>query len=73
MVAPPFTALAAVSEAVKGSNILLGAQNMSDEESGAHTGEVSVHMLKDLGVEVVILGHSERRLIYGENEPVYKP
>ena len=68
MVAPPFTALAAVSEAVKGSNILLGAQNMSDEESGAHTGEVSVHMLKDLGVEVVILGHSERRLIYGEND-----
>lgn len=68
MVAPPFTALSAVSEAVKGSPILLGAQNMSDSESGAHTGEVSVHMLKDLGVEVVILGHSERRSIYGEDD-----
>ncbi len=68
MVAPPFTALSAVSEAVKGSQIIVGAQNMSDNESGAHTGEVSVHMLKDLGVEVVILGHSERRAIYGEDD-----
>lgn len=68
MVAPPFTALSAVSEALKGSPIILGAQNMSDNESGAHTGEVSVHMLKDLGVEVVILGHSERRALYGEDD-----
>ncbi|MCX8013202.1 MAG: triose-phosphate isomerase [Rectinema sp.] len=68
MIAPPFTALAAVSEILKGSNILLGAQNMGPEESGAHTGEISVLMLKDAGVQVVILGHSERRHTYGETD-----
>lgn len=68
LIAPPFTALQAVSEVIRGSNLLLGAQNMSNAESGAHTGEVSVHMLKDLGVSVVILGHSERRALYGESD-----
>ncbi|GAB4366757.1 MAG: triose-phosphate isomerase [Spirochaetales bacterium] len=66
MIAPPFTALSAVASVVKGSNILLGAQNMASVEQGAHTGEVSVLMLKDIGVQSVILGHSERRILYGE-------
>ncbi|MCL2704919.1 MAG: triose-phosphate isomerase [Spirochaetaceae bacterium] len=68
MIAPPFTALSEVKKIVKGTNVLLGAQNMSNEKSGAHTGEVSVDMLKDVGVSVVIIGHSERRIIYGEKD-----
>jgi len=66
MIAPSFTALDAVSKVVAGTNILLGAQNMSTDEQGAHTGEVSILQLKDIGVQVVILGHSERRHVYGE-------
>ncbi|MFO7849895.1 MAG: triose-phosphate isomerase [Spirochaetia bacterium] len=68
MIAAPFTALSDLGKQLEGTPILLGAQNMSSEEEGAHTGEVSVHMLKDCGVEVVILGHSERRLVYGESD-----
>lgn len=68
MIAPPYTALSDVAEQLKGTSVLLGAQNMSSEEEGAHTGEISVHMLKDCGVKVVILGHSERRLVYGEGD-----
>jgi triosephosphate isomerase len=68
LIAPAFTALAAVAEVLKGSTILLGAQNMGSEEQGAHTGEVSVLMLKDIGVRAVILGHSERRHTYLEGD-----
>jgi triosephosphate isomerase len=68
MIAPPFTALWGVKQALSGSNVILGAQNMGPEEAGAHTGEVSVLMLKDVGVETVLLGHSERRHTYGESD-----
>jgi len=68
MLAPPFTALSAVGAVLAGSEILLGAQNMASELEGSHTGEISVRMLKDLGVRVVIIGHSERRHVYNEND-----
>jgi triosephosphate isomerase (TIM) len=68
MIAPPFTALYAVRAALKGSAILMGAQNAAAEIEGAHTGEVSPRMLKDAGAGIVILGHSERRHVYGETD-----
>jgi len=68
VVAPPFVTIASVVAAVKGSAIEVGAQNMSDQLSGAYTGEVSAPMLKETGVSIVILGHSERRALYGETD-----
>ena len=71
IVAPPFTALAAVSKAIADSNIRLAAQNVYWEDSGAFTGEISPPMLKDVGCDYVIIGHSERRQYFGEtNETV---
>src|SRR5205823_6221710 len=61
VVCPPFTALAAVSKAILDSNIRLGAQNMSEHNYGAYTGEIAAGMLKEFSVRYVILGHSERR------------
>ena len=63
---PPFTHLSMVAEALKGSDIELGAQNCAAEAKGAYTGEVAASMLAALGCKYVILGHSERRQYYGE-------
>ncbi len=68
VVAPPFTHLACVAEALKGSKVALSAQNCADHEKGAYTGEVAVNMLTSLGCQYTILGHSERRQYYGETD-----
>ena len=70
VICPPFTAIEAVGKAVEGSNIKVGAQNMHSEASGAFTGEVSAPMLRALFVTHVILGHSERRTLFGETDAI---
>ena len=68
VVCPPFTALCEVSKAVLDSNIRLGAQNMSEHNSGAYTGEIGAGMLKEFSVRYVVLGHSERRQYQKESD-----
>jgi triosephosphate isomerase len=68
VVCPPFTALCEVSKAVLNSNLRLGAQNMSEHNSGAYTGEIAPGMLKEFSVRYVILGHSERRQYQKESD-----
>jgi triosephosphate isomerase len=68
IVAPTFTNLYNATEILKPSGITVAAQNMHEAESGAYTGEISADMLKSIGVETVILGHSERRAYFGETD-----
>nr|WP_092074773.1 triose-phosphate isomerase [Dendrosporobacter quercicolus]NSL49293.1 triose-phosphate isomerase [Dendrosporobacter quercicolus DSM 1736]SDN13083.1 triosephosphate isomerase [Dendrosporobacter quercicolus] len=68
VICPPFTALAAAHEAVAGSAVKLGAQNMYWEPKGAFTGEIAPGMLSDAGCQYVIIGHSERRQYFGETD-----
>ena len=71
VIAPPFTAIAKVNESLgKAQNIKIGAQNMYWERSGAFTGEISAAMLRDLFVRYVIVGHSERRALFGETDEI---
>lgn len=68
VVCPPFTALSEVSKAILNTNVRLGAQNMSEHNSGAFTGEIAAGMLKEFSVRYVILGHSERRQYQKESD-----
>ena len=70
IVCPPFTSLNEVSSLIKTTPVKLGAQNLHFEDSGAFTGEISASMLKSVGCEYVIIGHSERRNIFGEQDEV---
>ncbi|HEU0199796.1 MAG TPA: triose-phosphate isomerase, partial [Burkholderiaceae bacterium] len=70
VVCAPFVYLPQLTEALAGSAIDVGAQNLSDKESGAYTGEVAGEMLADVGCRWVIVGHSERRALYGESDAI---
>ena len=71
VIIPPFTAIAKVTESLsKAQNIKVGAQNMHWEKSGAFTGEISAALLRDLFVRYVVLGHSERRTLFGETDEI---
>jgi triosephosphate isomerase len=68
IVCPPYTSLETVNALIKDTNIGLSAQNICSEDSGAYTGAISASMIKSVGCEYVILGHSERRTIFGESD-----
>ena len=68
LVAPPFTVLAAIAHECEGSGVHLAAQNVHEKEKGAYTGEVSARMLADAGCGWVIVGHSERRQLFGDTD-----
>ena len=67
-ICPPFVWLDAAAERVRGTHVALGAQNVAPEASGAHTGEVAAPMLREIGCRYAIVGHSERRAMYGETD-----
>jgi triosephosphate isomerase len=68
VLAPPYTALTVVAEVIRGTPLILAAQDVHWEPSGAYTGEISIPMLEDLGCGMVIVGHSERRQYFGETD-----
>lgn len=70
VIAPPFTALSAMAELLKGTNVKISAQDVFYEEKGAFTGEISPGMLRDAGCEYVIIGHSERRQYFHETDEI---
>ena len=67
LICPPFPYLGAMAARIDGSRLMLGAQTLSEYDSGAHTGEVAPSMLVEMGCKYVLVGHSERRAIYGED------
>ena len=72
LVCPPFTLVSTIGDTISGSGISLGAQDCHTAEAGAHTGDISPAMLKDLGCEFVIVGHSERRTDHGETDDLVR-
>jgi triosephosphate isomerase len=68
VVCPPFTAIASIAEELRGSRVEVGGQNVNPKDHGAFTGEISCSMLLDVGAKWVIIGHSERRALYGETD-----
>jgi len=70
LLAPPYTSLSAAAKLLKGSNVILAAQNVHFEENGAYTGEISAEMLRSAGCTCVIIGHSERRQYFLETDEI---